>query len=640
MEKCHNCNKKTTLQICSTCKVLVCLLCFNFHLDHQLKIIRDYLSELLSKKQSDLAMHFDFIAKANDIKVSLESSLRKLKKSDEAEEVQGKITELVKYISEVTAISEHLEQLTHIVETTVVDKPMAFIREIENIKISINIPKYLNEAKAQNTEKDRFRFRDDITLEVENLINKLNEENKLEFIELEKTANRTNEKIDISKSIKKMELLYIKLKKDFLNILYKEQENIQLIDFNNSNKDLIGEVEDNKKRMAEIEDNKKKVAEIKANKKAMTKELKEVENKVTKMKETIKNQNTEVEKAKKRITLQQQQIKALEETESRLQKLNISLKEENEQVIKEIQEFKDKLTQTESEYKKMQTAHSKLIEDINKENDRLQVLTKEVMIQESKCKEAKSLQEYKKITDQKITALTEASKKSVEKNMRLRNELKRLRDQVMNMSGFTKKLISLFHKRRNTLHKAVQQIVMDEKMAYTKHIQLITKEINYNKNYKERMTVLLNEVKAAIKEAKVPLKVLKSEIVNKNPDFRTLDSVKSLRSLLCDTATFTNSLKKLYKAPLDDVVELSALYTNKKFKDVFKILSNYMKDLKLALNNANKQIAEIESKKETTKKQIVSLLKSYEEEWDLCEAKEDAIKYNIIDVVKSYLQIK
>jgi len=585
-------------------------------------------------------MHFDFIAKANDIKVSLESSLRKLKKSDEAEEVQGKITELVKYISEVTAISEHLEQLTHIVETTVVDKPMAFIREIENIKISINIPKYLNEAKAQNTEKDRFRFRDDITLEVENLINKLNEENKLEFIELEKTANRTNEKIDISKSIKKMELLYIKLKKDFLNILYKEQENIQLIDFNNSNKDLIGEVEDNKKRMAEIEDNKKKVAEIKANKKAMTKELKEVENKVTKMKETIKNQNTEVEKAKKRITLQQQQIKALEETESRLQKLNISLKEENEQVIKEIQEFKDKLTQTESEYKKMQTAHSKLIEDINKENDRLQVLTKEVMIQESKCKEAKSLQEYKKITDQKITALTEASKKSVEKNMRLRNELKRLRDQVMNMSGFTKKLISLFHKRRNTLHKAVQQIVMDEKMAYTKHIQLITKEINYNKNYKERMTVLLNEVKAAIKEAKVPLKVLKSEIVNKNPDFRTLDSVKSLRSLLCDTATFTNSLKKLYKAPLDDVVELSALYTNKKFKDVFKILSNYMKDLKLALNNANKQIAEIESKKETTKKQIVSLLKSYEEEWDLCEAKEDAIKYNIIDVVKSYLQIK
>ena len=79
------------------------------------------------------------------------------------------------------------------------------------------------------------------------------------------------------------------------------------------------------------------------------------------------------------------------------------------------------------------------------------------MTQESKCKEAESLKEYKKIIDPKI------------------------KDQVMNMNGFT--LISLFHRRRNTLHKAVHQTVMDEQMAYIKRIQLITKEINYNKDY-------------------------------------------------------------------------------------------------------------------------------------------------------------
>jgi DNA repair exonuclease SbcCD ATPase subunit len=595
--------------------------CFSFHFDHQLRTVKDYLSELLSNKQIDLDKHFDFTARANDMKVTLESSLQKLKESDEVERVQGQITELVKYISEVTATSEYLEQLVHVVETTTVDKPMEFVDKIEDIKIDISIPEFLNEVQTFIIEDEKFPFKNHVELMVDNLVNKINEVNNLEFIELE---NRVNEgkKIDVNKSVEKMELLHIKLKEDLLNLLHKEQMNSQPVDFNNSNRDLL-----EKKFMKEMEENKKRMGE----------EVKEVEMKIAEMNEITGRQSKEIEEAKKYMALQQQEIKTLEDTRSKLQALNKKLKEENEEVIKRIQEFKKELSHTEVECKNMQDDYSKLLENINKENRKLQVLQEEVARQEDKCKEAKSLQEYKKVADQKILMLT---KKSIERNMKLRNELKGLKAQVMDMSGFIKKLVSLFHRRKNTLYKAVHQTLRDEQMAYNKCIQHITKDIHYNKNYREKMRVLLNKVKVDIKEVKAPLKSLRNEIVHRNPNLRAFDSIRSLRNLLSDTATFTNSLKKLSKAPLDNFAKLSSLNTNKKFKDIFKVLSNNIKELKLSLNNANKQIAEIEAKKEVTKKQIESLLRSNEEGWDLCEAKDSSIKDDIIEVAKCYLQIK
>eukprot|EP00826_Nyctotherus_ovalis_P013097 TRINITY_DN13501_c0_g3_i5.p1 TRINITY_DN13501_c0_g3~~TRINITY_DN13501_c0_g3_i5.p1 ORF type:complete len:314 (-),score=72.45 TRINITY_DN13501_c0_g3_i5:24-965(-) len=291
MEKCFNCRKEAVAQICATCGVGVCMWCFSFHFDHQLKYTKDYLTELLNGRQTDLAKHFDFITKANDIKAVLESSLQQLKEPEEIERAQRRLTELVEYISEVTAASEYLEQLANTLETTKIDEPMAFIEKIKSAKTDICVPKFLGENDPavapklserqealinRNKEDAKQPFSSGIESKVDELIENLNKETKQALVELEGSIN-SKENTDIVGVAERIELLYVRLKEDFLRIVSQEECNpqqMQDVQETGTEQILNSKLsEENKKLKEEIASNQKKIADHKRRLKESIQEL-------------------------------------------------------------------------------------------------------------------------------------------------------------------------------------------------------------------------------------------------------------------------------------------------------------------------------------------------------------------------------
>eukprot|EP00826_Nyctotherus_ovalis_P037662 TRINITY_DN3455_c0_g1_i1.p3 TRINITY_DN3455_c0_g1~~TRINITY_DN3455_c0_g1_i1.p3 ORF type:complete len:247 (-),score=97.59 TRINITY_DN3455_c0_g1_i1:50-790(-) len=220
MERCYNCRKEVIALICSTCDVGVCMWCFSFHFNHQLKNTKDYLRELLAAKQLDLALHFKFTAKANDMQATLEENIRSSKDSREVERSRGQAEELRKYMNEVMAMSEYFEMLANTVESVTIEYPMTFVEKIRSIKVEINVPEYLNDFKEVrincSDEDEKHSFREHIESKMEELMSEMKERARLIFVEVEASLN-VGMQIHIPDLIEQIESFCNKKREEFLS---------------------------------------------------------------------------------------------------------------------------------------------------------------------------------------------------------------------------------------------------------------------------------------------------------------------------------------------------------------------------------------------------------------------------------------
>jgi len=618
MERCYNCKKEAIALICSTCEVGVCMWCFSYHFNHQLKNVKDYLNELLATKKNDIAKHFQYATKANNLKVCLETPNYRL---NEPERVQKQCTELAHYITEVAAVSEYLEQLAHTLAATTIEHPMTFMEKIKSIKIEIRIPEYLNEfkeVKIMCEEEEKYSFKYHIESKIEDLISEIGRRTKLAFLELESYIN-TGKKLNLSEMVENLEVFFTRQKEEFINTIDYELINPQYPNV------ISNDFKENKKVRKKMENNQKRIAD----------EIKAAENKIVAMNNLQLQLKKEIEGIQNYKALQLKEIKASENARSELQNENKKIMEANSDLKKKLQRLADEILNAESNYNSMQTKYSNITEKINKENKKFEILVQETKILEEKYNEAKAIQEYKRITTQKIVILTESLRKALDRNSKLRDGLKEVKTRLVDIEVSVKKLISLFHRERNKLQKAVQQAIRDVQMVYIKRIDLST---NHNKDYRERTKLLLRQVKITIKSVKESFK--ECTILQRTSGIQLLDCIKPLHTFLNDTAVFSKALRELFRVPLGEIETIKIPKVNKILKNVYKEIGQNAKELKSASCNTNKQITELECRKEVTKKKVESLLRSNEEGWDLCDIKETSIKEEIIEVIKSYLQIK
>lgn len=627
MERCYNCRKEAIALICSTCDVGVCMWCFSFHFNHQLKNTQDYLRELLAAKQVDLALHFKLTAKATDMKAALEASIRSCKDSREAERVRRQAEELRKYTNEVMATSEYFEMLANTVESATIEYPMTFVEKIRNIKVEINVPEYLNDFKEVrincSDEDEKHSFREHIEAKVEELMGEMKERARLIFVEVEASLN-VGMHVHIPDLIAQVESFCNKKKEEF----------VATVDYELASP-LYPNAAPCKENLKSLDESERLAQEIAANQARIANEMKIGNEKIAAMNGEFKRLVQEMDSYK---ASKQREIQELESTRQKLLAENDKIAMNSFELTKKLQLLKDELLNAESNCNAMQTKYSSLADKVNRESKRLETLVKETRAQESKCNEARSLHEYKQITTQKINALTESLRRCGERTLKLRNELEGVKGKVTDIGNFAKKFASFFHKRRNALHKAVQQTVMDLQMAHVKRLQQVKANSLYNKNYRGRLQAILAKTKAAIREMKQRFADFKRTASVKEASHQILNSAKPLRVFLNDTAVLAKSLRSLCKSP--EVEAADTPIKSKLLKNVYKAASTSMRELMLAANNGNKQIQEMEGKRERVKKKVEALLRSGEEGWDLCDAKETNMKEEIVEVIKNYFQIK